>query len=449
MNLWFWGSLCVGVLIMLFISIKSWKHPTSLLYISLAFLVLGEVGRISLPFFGQELLILDLLVLFSFFLYIFSAWWRRKNIVLGKLFIPFFLFVTVAFLSLLFQIHHFENTELFISFSYLVRFIAYFGLYIIARNETIKPYCLFLFLLIIALALAALGFIQFVFYPDFSSMETFGWDPHIGRLLSTWFDPNFLGGFFSFIILLILNVLFDRKQNKKEKLFLGLTAFILFVALVLTFSRSAYLMFFVGLVLTGLRAPRVLIVVILFFIVSIFLVPRAQERVQEMVGSMFALAINSYDYGMDETAKLRVASWEESFSIFYDHPLLGIGYDTMRYEKLNRGDITDPTIHSGSGADSSLLTILVTTGIIGFLFFLWMIVEIFHIAWKITKQQKVSPFIKNFSAGFVIAFFSLLMHSFFVNSLLLPFFLVLILITIGIEEQELALIEKKLSSTSS
>lgn len=436
MDLWFFGSMGGAVLILLFMSIKAWKHPTYLLYISLTFLILGEVGRISLPFLGQELLILDLLVLFSFFLYLFSAWWQRKNMVLGKLFIPFFLFITAAFLSLLLQIHHFENTELFVAFSYLVRFVAYFGLYMIARNETIKPYRLFLFLLIIVLALSALGFVQFVFYPDFRSMETFGWDPHIGRLLSTWFDPNFLGGFLVFVLILIVNILFDTQQKKKEKLFLGLTAFILFIALVLTFSRSAYLMFFVGLVLTGLRAPRVLIIVILFFIVSIFLVPRAQERVQEMVGSMFAFTTNSYDYELDETAKLRVASWEESLSLFYDHPLLGIGYDTMRYEKLNRGDITDPTIHSGSGADSSFLTILITTGLIGFLFYLWMIVEMFRIPWKIWKQKGSSPFIKNFSWGFMVALSALLAHSFFVNSLLLPFFLVPLFIIVGTLENK-------------
>ena len=420
-----------ALLICVVLLVLSWKKPSLLLYFSLSFLLLGEIGRFSLPGMDQEILFLDLFILLSFPFYILRGLVKNHPLHLGKLFIPLLLFICIALFSLLLSLYRYEAKEVVVASFYLLRFIVYAFLSIIALNEKIKPYKLFLFLLIIALALSALGFFQFVFFPDFSSMETFGWDPHIGRLLSTWFDPNFMGGFLSFALLLLLNILFDKKLRKTERIFFILSAIILFVALVLTFSRSAYVMFIVGIFLTGLRAPKMLLVFLSLSLLFYLFIPRMQERVNDLAGSMFAFATNSYDYGLDETAKLRVASWEESLSLFSAHPLLGIGYDTMLYEKLNRGDITDPTIHSGSGADSSLLTILVTTGIIGFLSFVWIMFTLFVIPYKTFRQKTSPPFVKNFALGFIIALIALLVHSFFVNSLLLPFFLVPLFIMVG------------------
>jgi len=36
------------------------------------------------------------------------------------------------------------------------------------------------------------------FFPSFKDlrMNELGWDPHEGRLLSTWFDPNYVGIYF-------------------------------------------------------------------------------------------------------------------------------------------------------------------------------------------------------------------------------------------------------------
>ncbi|MGA1047546.1 MAG: hypothetical protein ACO3UU_06025, partial [Minisyncoccia bacterium] len=56
-----------------------------------------------------------------------------------------------------------------------------------------------------AIILSILGFIQLILFPDFSFMAQYGWDPHQGRLLSTWYDPNFLGGFLGLAAIIILS----------------------------------------------------------------------------------------------------------------------------------------------------------------------------------------------------------------------------------------------------
>ena len=95
--------------------------------------------------------------------------------------------------------------------------------------------------------LSILGFVQLILFPDFSFMSQYGWDPHQGRLLSTWYDPNFLGGFLGLSGVVILSrVLVFLKENKfwNNKNIILLSSWIIglvivFGALMLTYSRSA------------------------------------------------------------------------------------------------------------------------------------------------------------------------------------------------------------------
>ena len=80
-------------------------------------------------------------------------------------------------------------------------------------------------------------------------MHLEGWDPHIGRLLSTWFDPNFIGGFLGFIlsITIALGLYYWKEKRTKLALVLGIIGFIGLIALYLTYSRSGYLTLMAGL----------------------------------------------------------------------------------------------------------------------------------------------------------------------------------------------------------
>ncbi|MGH9857924.1 MAG: hypothetical protein ACRD4B_08780, partial [Acidobacteriota bacterium] len=51
--------------------------------------------------------------------------------------------------------------------------------------------------MVTALVLALGGIAQWIFYSDLTSFTSQGWDPHQGRLVSSWLDPNFIGGFLS------------------------------------------------------------------------------------------------------------------------------------------------------------------------------------------------------------------------------------------------------------
>ena len=262
-----------------------------------------------------------------------------------------------------------------------------------------------------------LGFIQLKLFPNFSSMVPQGWDPHIGRMLSTWFDPNFLGGFLSFIAV-IAGALALLAKGRSSVALWAFAAF-LSVGVVLTFSRSGYAAFIAGVfVLTFLRSKRLFLLFVVVAGLVVTTVPRVHDRV---VGA----------FNVDETAKTRIVSWKNALTVYADHPVFGIGYNTYRYVQVDYGFQKDAADHSAGGSDSSLLTILVTTGPVGLLAFCWMLWAYASIAWKSFKKG-TTPLIRGLGLGALAAMASVVAHSFFINSLLFPHMMETIAVTFGI-----------------
>ena len=148
--------------------------------------------------------------------------------------------------------------------------------------------------------LSILGFVQLIIFPDFSSMVPEGWDPHIGRLLSTWFDPNLLGGLFAFLALLVIAQMLVEKARLWH-----IASFSIFItALLLTFSRSSLVAFvfgfFVIIILTIKRSWWMLGLGIGILIIAFLSSPRIQERMEGILT-------------IDVTAQKRVESWSNIY----------------------------------------------------------------------------------------------------------------------------------------
>lgn len=267
--------------------------------------------------------------------------------------------------------------------------------------------------------LVVLGFLQLLFVPDFGFMAEYGWDPHQGRLLSTWYDPNFLGGFFVLILIMLSNWLLSLWSQSSGYFlrFVGdykglwIIFFLTFLAFVLTFSRSAYVAFVVGMgVLSLLRAPKLILIGGIGFILSVLFIPRMQERV---IGI----------FTIDATADMRIENWQETMDMIEDNVWWGVGYNTLKYQ----GDISEEA-HHAAGKDSSLMTIWLTTGIPGLVLFIGLIMrKMTDWLWRGAKSQGQE---QEMVTTLVAMMSSLLIHSLFVNSLLYPFILIIIVMMI-------------------
>jgi O-antigen ligase len=269
---------------------------------------------------------------------------------------------------------------------------------------------------LIATALALLGFLQLVFYPNLVDLAEEGWDPHMGRLVATWLDPNFLGGFFTFVSALAFG--FYTKAQGKSKIALLFLIILLFSATVLTFSRSAYFAFAISFVCIGiLKARKFLAIGLLVAIFTIMFLPRMQER---LWGA----------FEIDETAQARIQSWAKVKEIISQNWLTGVGVNLLPYELLRRGDIENVYVHSSAGSDSSLANIWAMTGIFGLILTAFFILLVLKKSWNLSKER--DPLKSGFGLGFFAGTLGLLFHSNFVNSLFYPPIMIVFWITTGL-----------------
>lgn len=358
---------------------------------------------------------------------------RKKNNPLK----PLLFFGFFAILSLIQAFAFLKPAEVLTSSFYLIRFISYALLYLVVSEFLLEDASqkqtrrLFNIAIAAGVIITVAGFIQLMIYPDLGNLETYGWDPHINRLVSTWLDPNFVGGYLAFIICVILGVA-TYASKASHKIYFYAVVTLMSVALFLTYSRSAYLAAAAGITIYGiLKSRRLLIVFLIIFLLAIGLSPRAEQRVTDLKYSISAFIFNTSSTP-DPTAKLRIQSWEQTLELIAKRPLLGSGFNTLRYVKYNEGYISNTKIHSASGSDSSLLTVLATTGIAGFMPFIWFYFEIAALTFKNWRNKKIPAFGRGISLGLFAGLAALFCHSFFVNSLFFPPILIPVTVIIGI-----------------
>ena len=246
------------------------------------------------------------------------------------------------------------------------------------------------------------GYFQYIFFPDLGILSEFGWDPHLFRLAGTFLDTGFTG----ILIVLFTVVLFSRIWNRVERNF-PLFPFGL-VALAVTYSRASYLAYIIASLVFYIVRRKLLWVigVVLTLAVLILLLPKPE--------------IESVNLARTSTITYRVNNYKRALEVIGQNPVFGVGYNLYRYTQ------DDPGSHGASGADSSLLLLLATTGIAGFLVFLQLVLKITLDAWLKRNTQMGIALLA--SLGAVGA------HSFFDNSLFYPWVLGWLLILLATQD---------------
>lgn len=397
---------------------------------------------------GTGILISDLILGIIGMIWLIKLLTKQSKINFNRINLLFLLFFAFTLISLLFNLYTLPSHDALISLFYYLRLFAYSSLFLIVQDfnwkkKKLNPLLVFFYATIAtAFCLVILGFLQLKFFPNFEvlRMQEKGWDPHIGRMLSTWFDPNFLGGFFVFVLSLIggyLVIRFSQTQdfflfffNKKNLLFSGIF-FLILIALVLTYSRSSYLAFLVSMFCLTLIASRKLLIIGAIGLVLMFgFSQRMQDRIFDAYQSAESM-LNPHSVDtLDATARFRLQSWRDGLNLFSEKPLMGHGFNTLRHLQAKRG-LTEWKSHNAGGIDASLLTLLVTTGLSGLFLFLGFLGNLLFKSLQNYKNNSDLT-IKGLNLGYFCGILGILTHSFFVNSLLFPFMMIFIWIFGGI-----------------
>ncbi len=383
-----------------------------LLYLTILSIPLGQFGRLPIGGGTVNLYLTDLLVAATVLIWLIETTAIEKDLKLPRLSAPIALFSSIALITLLNGARYIEQMQFLSSAMYWLRWLMYAGIYFsvsdLLRKEVVEFTTLKNLLVISGVVLATAGFIQLAILPDFASMTSEGWDPHQGRLLSTFFDPNFTGAYLVLTLCLLIPDIFSKKIKPLSIAFSA----ILTIALLLTFSRSAWLMFAAVIGTVSLfKSRKLLILATIIAFSAYFFVPRVQTRIAGGVDP-------------DDSAQARIVNWKQSVTILKNdyNWLTGVGFNTYRYAQARYGFFTWDEPYggkAGAGADSSLLFVFATTGIFGLAAYMWIYIKLLQnpLSQSFTSLLNKTKEIETSNLILMSATAGLLIESNFINSL--------------------------------
>lgn len=368
------------------------------------FFPLLQIGRIQFPN-AVAITLTDVLIVFCIIAWIVVAKPSLIKIRRNWLFVPLSAFFLVSLTSLFINAASLTREQFFVSLLYPLRWGAYASLvFITSQFDASFKRVIYFLMKWSGAAIVLLGFLQYAFYQDLRNLYYLGWDEHLYRMFSTFLDPNFAGAFFVLYLLFLMGEIVHRYSHKTTFLLIAT-----FIAMILTHSRSALLMFLVSVSLffVFLKKKRFifLIVFALFFIILGFKPLFFIENI-----NLFRIA----------SSEARIDSMRSALTIIKDHPVMGVGFNAYRYAlvryNMRDGEKTFLS-HADAGSDNSFLFVAATTGMIGLVFFcsIWIIVL------KKTKDIVV-----------ITSIAGLLVNSFFINSIFYPSLLLWIWVLLGV-----------------
>jgi O-antigen ligase len=329
------------------------------------------------------------------------------------------LFAAVGGISTLLAVPRFGLTafEAAFSMAYLARWLMYFAVYVVILNFVglRDVWTVWNTLLFTVLAIVAFGVVQAAFLPDFAQMLHpearlyLDWDPQGHRLVSTLLDPNYAG---ALIVLVLLPAIGMAAYGARvSPVALGL----LFMGLVLTLSRGAFVGLAAGLaVVVAVRGiPRRFLGYAAGAFAVLALLSPAVVR--------YGIEYNKFDPA-DASAFSRVVGWMRSLEMFADHPVIGIGFNTLGFVQQQRYGL-DEVVRASFGLDGGLLVVAVLTGTVGLLIYLAMVGSVLARCRRLWRSDGVPARERGFAVGVAAATAAMLTHGFFFNTLFAPFIL--------------------------
>jgi len=372
-------------------------------YFLLLLILSTSTGLVGSIMFGSNIRISILDV----FIFINSIYWiinYKEAVKVIKKNIPgssFLLFIAVGLISLLVNPLNLKWNDLGVSSLYLIRLMAYFTVFLSTVHwnnrfvhSRMSP---IVALVVCGILFAGMGWLQYFLYPDLINLKYLGWDPHYMRIFSTLFDPNYLG----LVMILSLVLLWYSKLSTNVKW----VASLLFLAtLLFTYSRSSFLTLAAVVLIYIITSRKIkYLLIIPVAALSLFLLPRPGG---EGIKLERVFSINQ-----------RLDHLKLGGEIFTKYPVLGVGFDTLRYAKvrIDTSGINWFDSNAGAGLDNSYLFILVTTGIVGLAAYSNFIYRSYL----------------NLSKSIRLAFAAILIHSLFINSLFFPVIMVWMWVILG------------------
>jgi O-antigen ligase/Tfp pilus assembly protein PilF len=356
---------------------------------------------------------------------------------------PILSFIAICLLSLIW------SNSFFVSLTELPLFLAGPLLYFVITNSINHERQINRILDILLLVGGLFG-IYGIF--QYNGIDFSFWTRNVGRqqVFGLFGNVNFFAEYL-IVSLPIAVSLFFASRNKFKKILLLIATLAMGTSLIVTFARGSYLgfgvslifMFFVFLISRGKNFIKnnkkiFIILVAIIIIAFLFVVPTPLNRSGTVISKIKERAsitqiINEFSFGR------RMAIYKFTTLMIKDHPLLGSGigtykYNTLRYQAEFFAQGENRSLYPYGFADKAhneYLQLWAELGIIGLGIFIWLMVSYFNYGLKYLRKIKDSPR-QGIIIGLMGAVVAVLVDSIFGFPLHLPATIVLFWLALGL-----------------
>lgn len=218
-------------------------------------------------------------------------------------------------------------------------------------------------------------------------------------------EPNTFGGYLVLMISVTSGLMFTSTSYRDRFIFVVLIL-VFIIPLIYTQSRSSYLAIGPALITFIFLSEKrnILIILLLFFIVTIsFLIP---DVVKKRIFYTFLQGKGRTDVvvvggvKLDTSTSARIMSWKNALKAWVKHPFMGYGITGYRF------------------VDAQYIRVLVETGFLGLVTFMFMISAMLARIKDIHRALN-DPFEKGLSLGFLAGTIGLLFHAIGANTFII------------------------------
>jgi O-antigen ligase len=315
--------------------------------------------------------------------------------------LPILSFIVICTLSLIW------SDTFFTSLKELPHFLAGPLLYFVIVNNIRDEKQIRRIISAVLIVGAALGIYGIFQYND---IDFSFWIPITGRnkVFGLFGNVGYFAGYIILPLSLAIPLFFVTKnRNRKILLLIGILA--MGITLIVTFTRSSYLalgvsllfMFLLSLLSRGKNLLKenkklfIFLLIVIILAVSLFIIPTPLNKPGTAI-SQIKERVSITQLTNDFSSGRRVAIWKCTWMMVKDHPILGSGigtykYNTLRYQAkfFEQGD--NRSIYPYGFADKAhneYLQLWAELGTIGLAIFLWLVITYFIYGIRYLKREK-------------------------------------------------------------
>ncbi len=363
------------------LSLAALSHHQIAIFTIAAICYLLPFGVVAVPIGSVKLTFLDVALTGALFL-----WMTR--ILVGKevsirvtpVGVPLLVFIGLIITSLLlsFNVSN-ESLRLFLKminsllFYFTIantikgeRLVKQLALVIVVAAAEQAAIALLLYFIPLGTSVRALSVLSVLGYPAGAGVLRYIAGTHTLRAIGTSIDPNVLGGMLLLVLPLFASQIFSKDRLLPRPL-LMLMGTIVLAALLLSYSRSAWIGAAAGVLFVATFKYRRAWLLFGFVAVVLLLLPAGSDFIDRFLSGLFF---------QDRAAQMRLGEYKDALRLISQYPWLGVGFGSS------------PQLDLYVAASSIYLLIAEQVGLVGLSAFLASVVV--FLVWNIRRRQAVS-----------------------------------------------------------